>query len=131
MVRFTPLRLGVVWFIRGHWVPSGALWVSSGYFRVVGLIWVLPGVRRVHSACFGSRGCVVRIIEGRWVHPGAPWGRQVHSGSLGSLVCALLVDVFIRGRWVHSGAPRGSSGSFVLVVFTRVCTGSFQVHSGS
>ena len=75
-----------------------------------------PGVRQIHSVCFGSRGCVlgvVRFIEGRWVHPGAPWassglfgvvgftrvrscGRRVHSGYTFGV---------IRGVWVHKGAP--------------------------
>ena len=96
--------LGVVDFMRGRWVHSGAPWGSSG---VVGVTRVRPGVR--------------------WVHPGAPWESLSSSGvvgftlvcaggrrnrlrsldslgSLGSLFCAVVVVGFIQGLWVHSCA---------------------------
>ena len=41
--------LGVVGFIQGRWVYSGAPWGSSGSFGVVGFAWVHPGGRQVHS----------------------------------------------------------------------------------
>ena len=59
---------------------------------------------------------------------------DVHPGSLGSLVCFLVVVVFIcgryvrwgapwfvsvlRGHWVNRGAPWGPSGSAGVVGFT-------------
>ena len=110
---------GVVGFIRGGWVPLGAPYGSSGSFGVVGLMWVRPGGLRVNSWSLGSFVCalgVVGFIRDRWVHwLSTPWvssgsfgsvgftgvrpgGRPVHSRSLGSLGCALLVVGFIRGR---------------------------------
>ena len=76
-----------------------------------------------------------------------PGGRQVHPGSLGSLMCALGVVGFIRGRWVHWGAPwgrriypgsldsmvcaLGSSGSSAVVRFTGMRPERRRVHPGS
>ena len=59
-----------------------------------------------------------------------PWGRLIHSGSLGSFGFALGVVGFIRDCWVHSGALWGSSGSLGVVAYIRVRPGRYWVHSG-
>ena len=60
-----------------------------------------------------------------------PKGRRIHSGSLGSLWCA-LVDVGLnRGLSVHWGAPWGSSGSFgVFSEEPLGSSGSFVIFLG-
>ena len=57
----------------------------------------------------GERPVVIGIVRCRWVHWGAPWGRWVRSGLLGSLGYALE---FVRSRWVNWGAPWGTLSSF-------------------
>ena len=91
--------LVVVQFIRGRCVHRGALWESSG-------------------SSLGSSRCALgteKLIRGRWVQLDAPlWlsassgfagfirvctcGRRIHTGSLGSLGCALGNVAFIRDR---------------------------------
>ena len=46
--------LGLVGFISVRWVHTGAPWVSAGSFGFVGIIWALPWGRRVHSGSLGS-----------------------------------------------------------------------------
>ena len=70
--------LGVIGFMRGRWVHSGA-----------------------HCGSLGSSG----VVGFNQVGLGDPW---VHPGRLGSLVCALGVVEFMWVRWVHSGAPCGT-----------------------
>ena len=128
-----PGRLGSLWcangvigFILGRWVHSGAPWVSLGSSRVaLGYArggWVHP----VSLESLGSALGVGGFIRNRCVHSDTPWGllgssgvvwftrerpvgRWVHAGSLGSsgvaFVHALGVVGFIRCCWVHSGAP--------------------------
>ena len=98
VVGFTPVRPGVVVFIRGVWVHASASWVSFASFGVVGC-WVHPGAPWVSSESFGVVG--VR-----------PAGQRVHSRSLGSLTCVLRVVGNIRCRWVHCGEPLWLLGSF-------------------
>ena len=70
--------------------------------------------RRAHSEVVGFTRC-----------------RRVHSGSLGSRVCALLVVDFIRGRWVRGLASWGSWGSLGVVGFMWVRPGGRGDHSVS
>ena len=74
------------------------------------------------------------VVEFIRVHPG---GRWVHSGSLGSFGCSLVVVVFILGRRDRL-VSLGSFcvvgfvwGSFRVVGFVRVHPGGRWVHSGS
>ena len=84
-----------------RWVHWDAPWGSSGSSGIARFTGMRPGVRR-----------------GQWFHWSERWrspesfgivsfirvclgGRRIHSGSQGSLGCALG---FIRVRWVHWGA---------------------------
>ena len=84
-------------FVRCRWADWGAPWWSPGSFCFVGFIHVCPGVRKVHSESLGSFRCVLVVI-------GLIWGRCV--------------------RW---GAPWVSSASFGVAGFDGLPTG---VHSG-
>ena len=82
---------------------------------VVVIVRVRPGYRLVHSGSLGSLGCALGVV-------GFFLGRWIHSsvtweslGSLGVVGCVLGVVGFIRGRWVHIGAPSGLLGSFGVV----------------
>ena len=108
---------------------------------------------------------VIGLFRCRYVRSYAPWlssstigvvvfiqvcpvGRRVHSGSLVTFGCTLVVVGFIWRPWVHSSASWGSSGSFGAVGYIRLrpwgSSGSFgdvafiwvrrvcrQVHSGT
>ena len=68
--------LGVVGFIRGCWVHSGAPWGCFGVSGVDGFTRVCPGGRCVHPVSLGSLRCAKAVVGfnlGRWVHSGAPW----------------------------------------------------------
>ena len=92
-------NLRVVGVIRWRWVHSLVPSVSSAPLRVVGFIlvgvdgfiWVRPGGRRVHSASLVSFGCVLVVL----------WG------SLGSFGC------FLEFVGFNSSAPYWSLGSGV------------------
>ena len=79
---------------------------------------------RVHPVSFGKSGMVVftRVRAGC---------RRVHSGSLDSLGCTLVVVGFIWGRRVHLCPRWGSFGSSGVVEFTRVRAEGRWVHPGS
>ena len=117
--------LEFVGFIRRRRVRAVAPWWSSGSFGVVEFMWMRPGARGVHSWSLGSYGCALGVVAR------VPFGLGVHLASLGSRGCALGVAGFIRGCWVNAGAPWGWSGSFGVVVFTRVRPGGLCVHFGS
>ena len=55
--------LEVVWFIRGRWIHSGAPRGSSVSFGVAGFTQVRPGGREVHSGSFGSLGYALVVVE--------------------------------------------------------------------
>ena len=96
--------LGVVGFIRGHWVDSDSPCGSLGLYGVVGFTRVRAG--------------------GRWdrlIHSNSPWG------SLDTLGFAVGVVGFIRG---HTGLPWGSLCSCGFLGFTLVRHGCRRVHSG-
>ena len=57
--------------------------------------------------------------------PGCRW---VHSGSLVSVVHALVVGGLFRGRWVHSGVPSRSFCLFGVIGFTPVHPGDRYIH---
>ena len=107
--------LGVVGFIRGHWVHKDSPWRQSGSSGVAGFTGIRTGCRRFHPGSLGSLGCALGAIV-------------VHPGSLGSLRCALLSIGFIWGDWVHWGAHRGPSGSSGISGFTMVRPGDGRVH---
>ena len=67
--------LGVVGFIRGHWVDEGAPWRSFSSSGVVVFTRVRPGCRWVHSVSLDSLGFglgVVGFMRGRSFHDGSP-----------------------------------------------------------
>ena len=79
---------------------------SSDSLGVAGFTGVHPGGRRVLSVSLS----VVVVIQGRWVHFGAPCDL---SGSFKVSGFIVLGDVgAVQRRYVDCGAPRGSSGSF-------------------
>ena len=114
--------LGVVGFIRGRWVQSGAHCGSLGSSGVVGFTRVGLGDPSVHPGSLGSLVCALGVVEctrvppaGRWVHSGAPCESLcpsldvvfacvrpgiplVHPGLLGSLGCSLRFVGFVWGR---------------------------------
>ena len=75
------------------------------------------------GAPFGS-SCSFGVVGFTRIRP------MVHSGSLDSRGCALVVSGFIRGRWVHADTPSRSSGSFVDVRFTLARPRGRRIHSG-
>ena len=89
--------LGVVRYIRCHWVHRGAPWESFGSSGVAGFTGVRPVCRRFHPGSLGSLGCAQGIVGFIWVvfFPG---------------VRPLGVGI-IRVGWVHLDAPLVSSGS--------------------
>ena len=149
--------LGVVGFIPGRCIRSGAPWrffCSSG---VVGFTCVSPRGHWVHPGSLGSFGCALGVVGFVWGHSRAPWmsldsfgvvrftrvRRWFNPESLGSLLCAQCVVEFVRGHWVlsslgpsgslgfHSGATWRSLGISGVVGFTCVRSGGRWVHPGS
>ena len=118
-------------FTRGRWVRPCVPMASLGSFWVVWFVGVRPGGRWVHSGSLSSFMCALVVVG-------------LILGSLGSFGCALCVVWFIRDRWVHSCAfwVSGSCGvvgrcalvvasSFRVVWFIRVRPGDRRVHSAS
>ena len=108
-IRGIRVRPGVVGFIRGRCVHSGALSQSSCTSVVVGFIGERPGSCRVYPASVVS----LAVRPGLWVQLGVPrgssgssarvyWGVGVHPGCYRahrrSLECVLGVVEFIRVR---------------------------------
>ena len=77
--------LGVVGFIRGHWVDEGAPWGSFSSFGLVVFTRVRPGGRWVHSVSLDSLGFALGVSLGscgvvRFTTV-RPEGRSVHRRS--------------------------------------------------
>ena len=101
-----PYALGVVWFIRGHWVH-----------------YTLKS-RSVHLWSLARALASVWFIWGCSVHSRAPWR------SMGSLAHAPGVAGFIRDRWVHSCSPLRWMCSSMVVSFNWVYSCGRRVHPG-
>ena len=127
--------LGVVGFIRGRWVQAGALWGSFGVFwvhcgapcRSTGSLWVdvftrvRSGLHRVHSGSLGSLGCAL----------GTVWFNRV---LLGSLRCALAVVGVVGFTQKRPGGRRVHLGCLVSCVRALGVLGFIRgrwVHAGS
>ena len=141
--------LGVVRFIRGHWVHWDAPWGPSGSYGFASFTGIRTGRpissggHRVHQGLLGSLGCALGAVENipsNWVHLGTPSGpsgssgvdvitgvctgcHRVHPVKQGSLGCALEAVRFIQGRWKHWGPPWVLSGSSGVAGFAGVRTG--------
>ena len=135
----------------GRWVHPlalGSLTCALVSLGSCGVAYARPGGRS------DPTGSLVHTV-GRWVYPVSlgslalaplvslgsfgvvgftrahPWCGWVHSRSLDSLGCALVVYGFIWGSFVHSCAPLASLRSTWVVGFSRSWTVCRCVHLGS
>ena len=122
--------MGVVGFIRGSWVHSGAPLGSFGLCGVDAFTCVCAGGRWIHPGSLCSLQCaqgVFRFNLGRSVYSCAPWMSFGHpgwhtgtrSGSSGSSWVIGFTQKRTRCRWVYFDAPWGLLGSCAVVGFMR------------
>ena len=135
----TPYALGVVWFIRGHWVHytlrsrSVHLWSLARALGSVWFIWECSVHSRAPWRSMGSlahapgvAGFAYTLRGLSWVFGFArarPGDRWVHLGSMGSLTRPGC-------RRVRPRAPVGSLGSSAVILFTRSRLWGRWVHPG-